>query len=346
MPAHPRPTPAERTPDASPAPVAATMRAVVQHRYGDAARLRVEQVHRPGIAEHEVLVAVHAAGLSRGTWHLMTGQPWLLRLAFGLRGPRQRVIGQDLAGRVVAVGTAVTRFTPGDEVYGIGRGTFAEYAAAREDKLAHKPRNLTFEQASVAPVSGLTALQGLLDVGRLEAGQRVLITGASGGVGSHAVQIAKAAGAEVTAVCSAAKADLARSLGADHVLDHSREDFADGTRRYELILDIAGNPSLTRLRRALTHTGTAVIVGGEGGGRLAGGLDRQLRASVLSRFVGQRLTSFIATEQGSDLERLTELIEAGSLIPSVERTYPLERAAEAMEHLAAGRVRGKVALTL
>jgi NADPH:quinone reductase-like Zn-dependent oxidoreductase len=256
------------------------------------------------------------------------------------------VLGQDLAGTVVSVGSAVTRFAPGDEVYGVGKGSFAEYAAAREDKLGRKPGNLTFAQAAVVPVSGLAALQGLFDVGHLEEGQRVLITGASGGVGSHAVQLAKAGGAEVTGVCSTAKVELVRALGADHVIDHTHEDFADGAHRYDLVLDIAGNPSLTRLRRALTPTGTAVILGGEEGGRFAGGIDRQLRAAVLSRFLGQRLTSVMTREPSCDLERLTALIEAGRLTPTIDRCLPIEQVADAMRHLDAGLVRGKVALTL
>jgi NADPH:quinone reductase-like Zn-dependent oxidoreductase len=239
----------------------------------------------------------------------------------------------------------VTNFSAGDEVYGIGRGAFAEYAAAREDKLARKPAGATFEQAAVAPVSALTALQALTDVGRVKQGDQVLIIGASGGVGSHAVQLAKAFGAEVTGVCSPAKLDLVRSLGADHVIDYTSEDFANGARRYDLILDIAGNPALSRLRRALTATGTAVIVGGEEAGRLTGGIGRQLRARALSLFVRQRLTSVMCKERSSDLERLTELIESGKLTPSVDRSYPLDQVPEAMRYLAAGRARGKIAIT-
>ncbi len=239
----------------------------------------------------------------------------------------------------------VTGFAVGDEVFGTGRGTFAEYAVAREDRLARKPANLSFEEAAVVPVSATTALQALTDVGRVERGQQVLVTGASGGVGSYAVQLAKAFGAEVTGVASTAKLDLVRSLGADHVVDRTRDDFADGTRRYDLILDIAGNPTLTRLRRALTPTGTAVIVGGEGGGSWTG-MSRQLRAVALSPFVRQRLTFFVARQRAGDLERLVELIEAGTVTPSIDRTYPLDRAPEAMRHLEAGKVRGKVAITI
>jgi NADPH:quinone reductase-like Zn-dependent oxidoreductase len=216
---------------------------------------------------------------------------------------------------------------------------------APEDQLALKPANLSFEQAAVVPVSGLTALQALTDVGRLQTGQRVLIIGASGGVGSYAVQLAKALGAEVTGVSSPAKLDLVRSLGADHVIDYTREDFADGEHRYDLILDIGGNPTLSRLRRALTHTGTAVIVGGEQGGRLTG-LGRQLRAVALSLFIRQRLTFFVSKERGSDLERLTEFIEAGQLTPSIDQIFSLDQVPEAMRHFVAGKVRGKVAITV
>jgi NADPH:quinone reductase-like Zn-dependent oxidoreductase len=235
----------------------------------------------------------------------------------------------------------------GDEVFGVAPGSFAEYAVAREDKLARRPASLTVEQAAVVPISALTALQALTDVGRVQQGQTVLITGASGGVGSYAVQIAKALGAEVTGVCSTAKLDLVRSLGADHVIDYTHEDFADGVHRYDLIIDIAGNPSLSRLRRALTPTGTLVLVGGEEGGRWTGGtIGRQLRARALSLVVHQRLTSCLAAERGSDLDRLTELIEAGSVTPSIDRTYPLDDVPAAMRHLEAGNARGKIAITI
>jgi 2-desacetyl-2-hydroxyethyl bacteriochlorophyllide A dehydrogenase len=324
-----------------------TMRAIVQDRYGSADVLRLGEIDRPAIGDDEVLVRVHAAGLDRGTWHLMAGRAYLIRLmGFGLRRPKNRVPGLDVAGTVVAAGADVTRFEVGDEVFGIGRGSFAEYACAREDKLARKPANLTFDQAAVVAISGLTALQALHDVGRLQAGQHVLIVGASGGVGTFAVQIAKAAGAEVTGVCSTTKIDLVRSAGADHVIDYSREDFASGPQRYDLILDIGGNSSLSRLRRALTATGTLVIVGGENGGRWIGGFDRQLRAVALSPFVRQRLTMKTPKEHYADLERLAELIEAGELTPIVDRTYPLHQAGDAMRHLEAGQARGKLAITV
>jgi NADPH:quinone reductase-like Zn-dependent oxidoreductase len=323
------------------------MSAIVQDRYGDSGSLHPERIALPEVADNEVLVRVHAAGLDRGTWHLMTGKPYLMRIAgMGFRGPKDRVPGRDLAGRVEAVGSAVTKFAVGDEVYGVGRGSFAEYAVAPEAKLARKPVSLTFEQAAVVPISAATALQALTDQGRVEAGQTVLVIGASGGVGSYAVQLAKALGAEVTGVASTAKLDLVRALGADHVIDYTRDDYADGTHHYDLVLDIAGNPALSRLRRALTAKGTAVLVGGEDGGNLTGGMNRSLRALMLSPFAGQRFAWFIAKERASDLARLTEFIDAGSVTPSVDRTYPLDRVPEAMRHLEAGQVRGKVAITI
>jgi NADPH:quinone reductase-like Zn-dependent oxidoreductase len=324
-----------------------TMRAIVQDRYGSADVFRLAQVAWPQIADNEVLVQVQAAGLDRGTRHMMAGQPYLLRvLGFGFRAPRNRVPGLDVAGTVAAVGSSVTRFSLGEEVFGISRGSFAEYAAAREDKLARKPVNLTFAQAAVVPISAGTALQALTDAGSVEQGQRVLIIGASGGVGSYAVQLAKAFGSEVTGVCSTTKLDLVRSLGADHVVDYTGQDFADGTNSYDLILDLAGNSTLTRLRHALTSTGTLVIVGGEEGGKWTGGFGRSLRAPLLSPFVSQRLTMLASKERASDQERLTPFIEAGKITPSIDRTYPLDRVPEAMRKLEAGQVRGKVAITI
>jgi len=322
------------------------MRAIVQTRYGDAGDLHLDRIDVPEVADDEVLVRVHAAGLDRGTWHLMTGKPYLMRIAgMGFRGPKDRVPGRDLAGVVEAVGSAVTRFAIGDEVYGIGRGTFAEHAVAPEAKLALKPARLSFEQAAVVPISAGTALQALTDQGHLEAGQTVLVIGASGGVGSYAVQIAKALGAEVTGVAGTEKLDLVRSLGADHVIDYNQADFADGTSHYDLILDIAGNPGLSRLRRALTPTGTVVLVGGEHGGNLTGGMNRSLRALLLTPFIGQRFTMFIAKERASDLERLAGFFEAGTVVPSLGHTFPLDRVPKAMRLLDSGQVRGKVAIT-
>jgi NADPH:quinone reductase-like Zn-dependent oxidoreductase len=263
-----------------------------------------------------------------------------------LRAPRNPVPGLDVAGTVVAAGANVTRFKVGDEVFGISQGSFAEYACAREDKLARKPANLTFDQAAVVAVSGLTALQGLRDAGRVEPGQHVLIVGASGGVGTFAVQMAKAFGAEVTGVCSTAKIDLVRSIGADHVIDYTQGDFANGRQRYDLILDIGGNSPLSRLRRALTPSGTLVIAGGEDGGRWTGGMGRQLRALALSPFVRQRLTMLISKQNHADLERLAQLIEAGALTPVIDKTYPLHRAPDAMRHLEAGHARGKLVITV
>jgi NADPH:quinone reductase-like Zn-dependent oxidoreductase len=327
-------------------PTTTTMRAVLQEEYGDAEVLRPAHVPLPrALRDDEVLVRVHAAGLDRGTWHLMTGTPYAVRLVTGLRRPRQPIPGLDVSGTVVAVGAAVSGFAEGDEVFGIGTGTFAEYAVAKVGKLARKPAGLTHEQAATVAVSALTALQAVTDIAGVRPGQRVLVTGASGGVGSYAVQIAVAAGAEVTGVCSAAKADLVRSLGATHVLDYATDDFAAVADRYDVIIDIAGNASLSRLRRAMTRTGTAVLVGGEGAGRITG-MGRQLRGLVLSIFTRQRMALRMPKENAADLERLTALIDAGHVTPSVGATYPLAGAAEAMRDLVAGRVRGKAAIVV
>jgi NADPH:quinone reductase-like Zn-dependent oxidoreductase len=342
-----KPTFGHKTPPAPPIHGTSTMQAIAQRTYGSADVLHMEEVHRPAIGDDEVLVRVHAAGLDRGTWHLMAGLPYLFRLMGpGLRKPKNSVPGLDVAGTVVAVGTAVTRFEIGDEVFGISKGSFAEYACAREDKLARKPASLTFDQAAVVAVSGLTALQGLCDVGRLEEGQHVLIVGASGAVGTFAVQIAKAFGAEVTGVCSTAKMDLVRSIGADHVLDYTKDGFADGPQRYDLILDLGGNAPLSRLRRALTPGGTLVIVGGEAGGRFTGGFGRSLRAVALSPLVRQRLTMKTPKEHYADLERLGLLIDAGKITPIIDSTYPLHLAPDAMRHLEAGHARGKIVISL
>jgi NADPH:quinone reductase-like Zn-dependent oxidoreductase len=322
------------------------MKAIVRDTYGSADTLELRDVDKPEIGDDEALVRVQAAGLDQGVWHLMAGLPYPIRLAgYGLRAPKTPALGSDVAGVVDAVGNDVTKFRPGDEVFGIGKGTFAEYAPAPESKLAPKPANLTFEQAATVAVSGLPALQGLRDHGRVERGQKVLIVGASGGVGTYAVQLAKVFEAEVTAVCSTTKVEMVRSIGADQVIDYTRENFASGEHRYDLILDIGGNPALSRLRRALTATGTAVIVGGEEGDSWTGGMGRTLRALVVSRFGHQRLTNFISTQSTGDLDRLTELIEAGKVTPSVERTYQLDQAPDALRHLEAGQVRGKVAIT-
>ena len=252
----------------------------------------------------------------------------------------------DVAGVVEAVGSDVTGFRPGDEVFGIGKGTFAEYARAPQAKLAPKPANLSFGQAAVVAISGVTALQGLRDRGRVQPGQRVLIIGASGGVGTYAVQLARVFGAEVTAVCSTTKVDLVRSLGADHVIDYTQDDFAQGGQRHDVILDIGGNASLSRLRRALVPKGTLVITGGEKGGRWLGGNDRQLRALLLSRFVGQRLTTFVSSENRADMVVLKELIEAGKITPVVDRSFPLREVPEAIRYLEQGQARGKVVISV
>lgn len=322
------------------------MQAIVQDQYGTSETLRLAEIDRPTIEAGEVLVQVRAASLDRGTWHLMTGTPYGVRLVSGLRAPKRAVPGLALAGVVAAVGPDVTRFVPGDEVLGIGKGSLAEFAAAREDKVARKPPGISFEQAAGLPVSAPTALRGLSDVGRLEARQHVLIIGASGGVGAYAVLIARALGAEITAICSTAKIAFVRSLGADHVIDYTRDDFTTGKQRYDLILDIAGNTSLTGLRRVLTPRGTLVIAGGEGGGRLLGGIDRQFRAMALSPFVRQRLTMLTPNENHRHLVRAAELLDGDRLAAVTERTYPLREAAAAMRHLEGGLARGKLVVSM
>jgi NADPH:quinone reductase-like Zn-dependent oxidoreductase len=347
--AQPAPTAEPASQDA--APSQDTMRAIVQHRYGTVPEevLRLERIARPRPAAGEVLIQVLAAGVDRGTWHMMAGQPYLMRLALGFRGPRNRVPGLDVAGTVVATGPGVTRFAAGDEVFGIGRGSFAEYAVAREAKLARKPAALTFAQAAALAVSGLTALQGLRDAGHVQTGQKVLVIGASGGVGSYAVQLAKVFGAEVTGVGSTAKADLVRAIGADHVIDYHQQDFADGRQRYDLILDIGGNTPLSRLRRALTPRGTLVIAGGEGAkGKRAQwtGMGRQFRALALSPLTRQRLTTFVSRHRRQDLETLRQLTESGQVTPVVEQTCPLTEVPQAIRRLHAGQVRGKLVITI
>jgi NADPH:quinone reductase-like Zn-dependent oxidoreductase len=324
------------------------MKAIVQDTYGASETLAFRaDIDAPTIAADEVLVRVHAAALDRGTWHLMTGEPYLMRaMGFGLRAPKNRVPGLDTAGTVLAIGADVTRFAVGDEVFGISAGSFAEYAAAREDKLAHKPVNLAFAQAAAMGVSALTARQAVQDVAQVTAGQSVLVVGASGGVGSYAVQIAVAAGARVTGVCSPSKADLVAELGAERVIDYTTDDFADGAQHYDVVLDIGGMTSVSRLRRALTPTGTLVIVGGEGGRRWSPGLGRQLWALALSPFVAQRLAMVICKEHFSGVELLAELAATGQITPAVERTYPLDQVPDAMRHLESGQVRGKVVIAV
>jgi NADPH:quinone reductase-like Zn-dependent oxidoreductase len=325
------------------------MKAIVQDTYGSADVLKFADIDRPVPKDNEVLIRVHAAGLHRGDWHVMTGLPYLIRLvvpSLGLRRPKVRVRGMDVAGTVEAVGTQVTRFQPGNEVFGWCDGAFAEYACAPQDQLAAKPANLSFEQAAAVPTSAFAALQGLRDSGEVQPGQTVLVIGAAGAVGSFAVQLAKAFGAQVTGVASTPQFDLVRSIGADEVIDYTRADVTDGTRQWDLILDTAGHRSLSQLRRALTPKGTLVIVGSEGRGRWLGGFDRSLRAPVLSRFVGQRLRMLASKPRQDDLVVLAELIEAGKLTPVIDRTYPLREVPEAIRQLEQGHTRGKLVITV
>ena len=317
--------------------------------YGSADTLRFEDIAMPVIGDDEVLVRVRAAGVDPGVWHLMTGRPYLVRMTgMGVRRPKVPVKGRDLAGIVEAVGSRVTRFGAGEEVYGVSTvGSFAEHARSRERDLARKPANVSFEQAAAVPVSGMTALQGLRDVGRVQPGQQVLVIGAAGGVGSFAVQLAHAFGARVTGMCSTGKADLVRSIGADEVIDYTREEVDARGPRHDLIIDTAGRRPLSLLRRALTPHGTLVIVGGEGGGRWLGGFDRQiLRAPIRSVFTGQRLRAVIAKERTEDLEDLATLIEDGKVTPVIDRTFPLSEAPEAIRYLAQGHPAGKVVVTV
>jgi NADPH:quinone reductase-like Zn-dependent oxidoreductase len=327
---------------------AETMTSIVQDEYGPAPEdvLRLGTIGRPAPGAGEVLVKVAAASVDRGTWHLMAGLPFLGRLVFGLRRPKASNPGRSVAGTVESVGRDVMAFKPGDEVYGTCDGAFAEYARARTSRLASKPANLSFEQAAAVPVSALTALQAVRDRAQVQAGQRVLIVGASGGVGTFAVQIGKAFGAEVTAVCSTAKADMVRAIGADHVVDYTTDDFADGEHRYDAILDIGGNSGLSHLRRALSPHGRLVIVGGETDGRWFGGIDRQLRAQLLSPLVSQKLGTFIASENAEDLMALRDLLEGGTITPVIDRVYPLSEVPAAIRHIIDGLARGKVVISV
>ncbi len=324
----------------------ATMRAIVRDRYGAADVLRVAEIERPEAGDGEVLIRVLAAGVARSAWHLMTGLPYLVRIAgYGLRAPKNRVLGSELAGIVESVGSGVTRFRPGDEVYGSAPGgAFAEYALASEDSLAPKPPSLTSQEAAAVPESAATALQALRDHAHVRAGDNVLVIGASGGVGTYAVQIARALGASVTGVSSTEKVDLVRRLGADHVIDYSTGQFAEPGRTYDAILDIGGSRPLAALRRHLTPSGRLVIVGGEGGGRLIGPIGRSMRGLLLSAFGRQKFVTFIAAVRSPDLELLTELIEAGKVKPAIDRIYPLSDTAEAIRYLEAGRARGKLVI--
>jgi NADPH:quinone reductase-like Zn-dependent oxidoreductase len=321
------------------------MKAIVQYEYGSPDVLEVREIEKPALGEQEVLLRVHAAAVNPLDWHNMRGLPYFLRIGNGLLKPKRRVLGVDVAGRVEAVGGNVTQFRPGDEVFGVCKHAFAEYACGREDLLVPKPAKLTFEQAAAVPVAALTALQALRDQGRIQAGQKVLIVGASGGVGTFTVQIAKSFGAEVTGVCSTTNVDRVRSIGADHVVDYTQEDFTRSGQRYDLIVDMAGTHSLTDCRRALTARGTYVVVGTPGG-RWLRGPDRFIKALVLSLFVSQRMVPFITKSNKGDLVVLKDLIEAGAVTPVVDRSYGLVDGPEAIRYLEKGHARGKVVITL
>jgi NADPH:quinone reductase-like Zn-dependent oxidoreductase len=319
------------------------MKAIVQDRYGSEDALRLREIDRPNIGGGEVLVRIHAASIHVGDRLIMTGRPFLMRMATGLRHPRQPIPGTDIAGTVEAVGSGVTRFKVGDEVFGWTAGAFAEFASTPEDHLATKPATLSFEQAAAVGVSATTALQLLRDDGKVKAGQKVLINGASGGVGTFAVQIAKALGAEVTAVTSTRNADLVRSIGADHVVDYTREDFTKGTQRYDFILDNVANHSLGDTRRALSPTGTLLP---NGGGHTGGGTGRLIRATIASMFVRGQGRPSVKFENAADLAALVELVDAGKITPVIDGTYPLSETAAAIRHVGTGHARGTVVITV
>jgi len=324
-----------------------TMRAIVHRSYGSSEVLKSETLSIPTLSKKQVLIEVHSAALDRGTWHLMTGKPYLIRLlGFGLLKPKQPVPGFDVAGKVSAVGSEVTRFVPGDEVYGIANGSFAEFTAASEDKLVIKPSNLSFDCAAAATVSGITALEALTDVGKIQPGQHVLVVGASGGVGTYAVQLAKALGAEVTGVASAEKSDLVFSLGADHVIDYRTNYLENTTLRYDLIIDIGGRNKISSLRNVLKQRGTLVMTGGENGNRFTGGIGRQLRAILMSPFLKQNLKMFVSGEKHSMIVRLSEYIQAGKVMPSIGRRFSLNEVPEAMRWLEAGKAEGKILIVV
>jgi NADPH:quinone reductase-like Zn-dependent oxidoreductase len=309
--------------------------------------LELRNVDDPVVGPHDVLVRVSAAGCGPDVWHIMTGLPYMARLAIGFRRPKIRIRGWDVAGTVETVGTSVDGVRPGDEVMGTVEGSFAELAVGQVDKLVPKPGRLGFDEAAAVPVSGATALQALRDHGKVRPGQTVLVIGAAGGVGTLTVQIAKAFGAKVTGVCSGSKVDLVRSIGADEVIDYTRQDFTDGSHRWDVIVDMAGRRPLSQLRRALSRNGTLVIVGGDGGGPWTGGFLRGvLRAPVLSLFVGQRMRGFNARVTQENLRTLSELIDADKVTPVIDRTYPLAEAADAIRHLAEGHPSGKVVITI
>jgi NADPH:quinone reductase-like Zn-dependent oxidoreductase len=332
------------------------MKAVIYDRYGSPDVLELREIDEPVVRDDQVLARVRAASVNPYDWHSMRGLPYTARFVFGLRKPgKATVLASDLAGQVQAVGKTVTQFHPGDEVFGrtraghradpraeVATGGCAEYACVSADLLAPKPANLTFEQAAAVPLAALTALQALRDSGDLQPGQKVLINGASGGVGTFAAQIAKSFGAEVTGVCSTTNLDLVRSLGADHLIDYTQEDFSKSSRRYDLILD-TGDRSLSDCRRALTPKGTLVLIGGSAG-RWVNGLGRVFQARALSPFVSQRLLPFLTKWSKQDLQVVKELIEAGKVTPVIDRTYPLTEASEAMRYLETGHARGKIVI--
>ena len=323
------------------------MKAIVQERFGSADTLQLKEIEKPLPGTGEVLIRVHAAGVGAWDWHSMTGRPYFARAGMlGFRAPKVKVRGWDVAGTVETVGAGVSQFKPGDEVYGTARGSFAEYVCAKEDRIAPKPANLTFEQAAAVPTAAITALQGLRDKGGIRAGQRVLVLGAGGGVGSFAVQIAKAYGAHVTGVCSTAKVDLVRSLGADAVIDYTREDVLNAGQIYDIILDNGGNRRLASMRRMLVADGKIVLIGGEDGGTFWGGMGRNIQAMVQSMFMKQKQIMLAAVERAQDLEVLTGLIEAGKVTPAIARTYPLAETAEAIRQWEARQVKGKVVVTV
>ncbi len=321
------------------------MKAIVRSEYGSPEVLRVEEVDIPVVGEGQVLVRVRAASVNPLDWHDVRGSPGIMRMGSGLRSPKRPGLGADFAGEVERVGAGVTGFRPGDAVFGEANSTFAEYAAASVKGVGSKPGNLTFEQAAAVPVAGLTALQGLRDKGRVQPGQRVLINGAGGGVGTFAVQIGKWLGAEVTGVCSTAKVEMVRSLGADEVIAYDREDFAGGGTRYDVILDLVGTRSFSDLRHAMSRSGILLLSSGAGKG-LFGPLWRLAGGVALSPLISQKILAFLAQSNRDDLSIIKELIEAGDVTPVIDRTYPLERTAEAIEYLEEGHVGGKVVITV
>jgi len=321
------------------------MRAIVQDSYGSADVLHPAEIDRPAVGDDDVLLQVRAASLNIGDWHVMTGLPYVARAALGLRRPKTRVRGMDVAGRVEAVGANVTRFTPGDEVFGVCEGSLAEYALARADKLEPKPAALSFEQAAAVPTSAVTAMQALAPLRGAGPGERVLVIGASGAVGGYAVQLAKTFGAQVTGVASTTKVDYVLSLGADAAVDYTRGDITRSGERYDLVLETGGNRSVSSLRKLLAPRGTLVLVGGEGGGRVTGGFERALRALLLSPFVPQKLTGLVSIMRQDDLHTLAGLLESGAIMPVIDQVYPLAEAATAMRRLTDGSIRGKVVVT-